>query len=644
MVPTLAAQAWAAKMRPEDMMEFERYTAPQFGQEHLNFRPRLDPPFRLNVLRWPVGSSDWATFHFLCDANDLVKLRQKIYRGGYNSLPLTMESESDFGGAAQLWFGNPPQSEPITTQMFLLPPRHVSEIHGHNDLYLCTLVDDRYFWWFQAANIVVDEGTTTWLDLYLQIASGLGLTSFLPDEIPPAYLMPSADFSAAYQDLPPLFDAVALSCGQRIVRQLDGKVFSLNALTSIALANKQFAWEIEVGGHFAFIPLINPCDLNALVPASLTVTFQRSDFGNLTGQLTPYLVTLESLALPEFRGIGGFRASKVIRTNTIAYWTSGTVPMNDVQLQALAEQIARDWYRWQLGRLDIEFAGIRPWVPEGLHRVEWGWQMADVGTRVRRWPWNDTADLMGIAGMEGSKGPCCCANVIYRRPTGFTTDSILRKLGETKTFTTDSYFAAPASPSATNFFGNGQASGNSLLVTFPATQAGSTMLIGMVLNTVGTITPPAGWVLVDSRAFSVGTYIFNQYIYKNIPLGTNSATWNFSMAGTSCGSGCELTGLTGDVDVQAANATAVTTGPAASNTTAGLASSNEVGVYFGALAGSSNTISSPTNSYAIGCTNAVVNNARVTLAWKYTASTSGQDCSCTISALSPWMANLTVIK
>lgn len=409
MVPGADAQLWLEnKLRPAEMAEFDLPTFPQYGQEHLPFRRPRDWPFRLNVLRWPVGAAEFATFHFLCDGTDVGKLRQQAYQSKYQPLWLTLESEHEFSGRA----------EQVSTLLWMLPPRHVSDIPGFNDLYLITLVDDRYFWWQAAAAINVLEGTTQWTDLYGEIGSALGITIDV-DDIPDAYLLPSIDLGSEYTNLPTLLDAVAFSCGQRIVRGLDGSVSAQNPTTAIAQARKQVDWQVEAGGVFYF----KPCtltDLNALVPVGVTVVFPRADLGVVNGNKTIYSSTLASLQLPEFQGVVGYARTKVIRSNTIADWQGGGAPTNNDELQALAEQIAKDWYRWQLGHLDIKFAGIRQWTPEGLHHVEWNWLGSGVNTHVRRFPWNDRLELPGAAGSMGAvnRNPCLpvFANFVWDTP------------------------------------------------------------------------------------------------------------------------------------------------------------------------------------------------------------------------------------
>jgi hypothetical protein len=382
--------AWAvdAAMPLIDLYEFERSQYPEFEASHRAFRPRQPCWPRLNRLHWPRGASAWASFHFLVDATDLGILRPMVYsQGKYTPLPLVLNDTTNS----------------ITAKMWMLPPRPIVQIPGLNDLSLVTLVDDRYFWWMQAANIAVTGGTTAWTDLYASIGAALGVTIAV-DMIPAAYLKPSADFAASYEYLPVLLDAVAMSCGQRIVRTLDGKVLAQNATTAAANAKKQFAvnYRQQAGGQFALDPLVQPSDLRALVPANVTATYPRSDSGVVGTDFTPYTVSLTSLTLTEFRQVTGYNGAKVFHSNTIAAWTGGGSPTNDAELTALTAQLATDWYRWQLGKLDVKFAAVVPWVPEGLHDVSWVWSVGELSTHVSRGPWNDQVERIGVHGTDGA--------------------------------------------------------------------------------------------------------------------------------------------------------------------------------------------------------------------------------------------------
>lgn len=187
--------------------EFAERHWPGVGLSHLDGDPVLAPrPIRPGRLWWPTGASRFARAHFLADAGMVDAIRRAAYQGGYTAQPLVMQSQAGDGIATNLW---------------LLPPRPLSQFGGAGDWHLLTLVDDRYFWWQKAANIPVTPGVTTWAQLFALLAGALGITLTV-DSVPSAYQKPAGALAASYQALPLLLDAAARAVGMRLVRDLAG--------------------------------------------------------------------------------------------------------------------------------------------------------------------------------------------------------------------------------------------------------------------------------------------------------------------------------------------------------------------------------------------------------------------------------------
>ena len=69
---------------------------------------------------------------------------------------------------------------------------------------------------------------------------------------------------------------------------------------------------------------------------------------------------------------------------------SGANPINHSGLNALAIQLAKDYYAGQLApSLDEVYPGTLSWVPEGIHDIVWTYAAGNTSTRVMRSPhWN----------------------------------------------------------------------------------------------------------------------------------------------------------------------------------------------------------------------------------------------------------------
>lgn len=127
-------------------------------------------------------------------------------------------------------------------------------------------------------------------------------------------------------------------------------------------------------------------DTPPVIPASLDVTFPSSGNASTDPPFFRVKVTLASLGLTQFDStlsVNAF-ATGILPRNETALWSSGSVT-NAAALTALATQAAKDWYLYQLGKLDIVFAGLAPWTPEGTSDyVEWTQTKDIVSTRVQR--------------------------------------------------------------------------------------------------------------------------------------------------------------------------------------------------------------------------------------------------------------------
>lgn len=176
-------------------------------------RPKL-PSKELGRFVWPADASRWATAQYLIHAEDVYKLEKEL-QASYSSKPLVMSDRPD-------------DSPVLQTEMYMLSAWPVQEIvpNGPENLYILTLVDERYFWYNKTGpeNLVV-EGITSWAGLLSALATKLG-TNIQIGQINPAYLFPAEGFNVSGASLAQLLDVAALSIGHRIIRLLNGTLVS----------------------------------------------------------------------------------------------------------------------------------------------------------------------------------------------------------------------------------------------------------------------------------------------------------------------------------------------------------------------------------------------------------------------------------
>lgn len=401
LVPTPELAAWIeSNISTADVNEFARPFWP--GGVHHDWpvptHRDANRTIKLNRLYWPRGAARWAVGHFLATDGQLNAIRRQATAGGtHTALTLIMaEGQSTI--------------RKIAPSLYMLPARPLQQLVGVDKkqaegLWLITLVDERFYWWERSGTVAINDGVTTWAQLYTAIGTALGVT-ITADTVAAEYLLPSKEFAAHPQCLPLMLDAVAASVGHKIIRKLDGTVHAQGPTTAKAsfVQQRPTLSPRQAGGEFAFDVNKPPTDLAALVPSSVTVKFQRKDDDVFAGASYNVQKTLASLSLGDYRGITGRDATQVIHCGAVAAYTASVLG-NGTELGTLATAIARDWYLWRLARLDWKAAGILPWVPEGLHdHVEWSFASGDMSTRIQRPEWNDISTATQMIAAQSSEG------------------------------------------------------------------------------------------------------------------------------------------------------------------------------------------------------------------------------------------------
>lgn len=134
-------------------------------------------------------------------------------------------------------------------------------------------------------------------------------------------------------------------------------------------------------------------DLIANQPLSVTVIFARADNGVLGD---------DSYIIPIFGT--GHSGTQPIRSACIAEFEGGVDPVNLVELQDLAEQIASDWYAWRLASLEVRYESVVPWIAEGMSDQEYLHETPPLITAVMRSSWEPDSGQLQHAGAFGSEG------------------------------------------------------------------------------------------------------------------------------------------------------------------------------------------------------------------------------------------------
>lgn len=210
---------------------------PGFGMAGVTIPTGFSIPsdIRINRFVWPLGASRWAYMFCLCDAESLNSIANYAFGSDGTKqieVNLVLDSPDSFG-----------KTERVITEMYMLPPKPLSsvvpkimpsgvnDIVNTNNLYLLTLVDERYFWWFanvgDLSTIVDIDSGVSWSTLISNITNIITTrfgTGFTNSTILATYLNASHAFILPYEDFPLILDAIAYNIGMRVVRKFDGSV------------------------------------------------------------------------------------------------------------------------------------------------------------------------------------------------------------------------------------------------------------------------------------------------------------------------------------------------------------------------------------------------------------------------------------
>ncbi len=203
----------------------------------LNPTPEEPRPIRTDTLFWPWGASRFARAHFVASGKQVELIRKEVF---LNNTQIVENFAFDDGDNS------------IQAEMWMLPCIPLSKAVSGLEMYLVTLVDERYFWWGESIDLTVSVDATTWDYLYTTISNVIGYIDV--DPIPTEYGTPTLEYQASSRLLPPVLDAIAFSVQQRIVRDFDGTIKAQNAATALAAVT---------ANRIGYVPYAGGCfDLN----------------------------------------------------------------------------------------------------------------------------------------------------------------------------------------------------------------------------------------------------------------------------------------------------------------------------------------------------------------------------------------------
>jgi hypothetical protein len=235
--PDYEIREWISRnIDPNAAMPFVHRSYPGLGMSALTWPSGMRQPRRVEIGRfvWPSGMSRWAYGFFLMGGDQLEY---------FSSAPFGADGTKNNLITLKMASGKLQSDETLTTDLYMLPPtpiaRMTKQADKQNNLYLITLVDERYF--FQTKPLadlgMTTIGTITWTALFTAIKSQLGIPSFLVDTINSEYMVPSPLMNLIGEPIPYIADAAAFNVGQRIIRTYDGGYHSMSYSTAQTTAD-----------------------------------------------------------------------------------------------------------------------------------------------------------------------------------------------------------------------------------------------------------------------------------------------------------------------------------------------------------------------------------------------------------------------
>jgi hypothetical protein len=437
-----------------ETMEPARWPGRNLGSAGAHQWPRR-PKLRLGQFFYPVGASRWSEFYGLMTATQLRSAMALAFTHedtGPVPQPFIIQSDADDY--------TPDSPSGVTTNLFMLPPRPLSQLQQTvpetpptiDDLYLIHLVDERYFWRLRGVAIADVATTWSWSAMITAIATELQVTINMPT-ILPAYGAPAADsalWTSGRDNVAELLDRIAFNIGCLVVRAYDG-TYSLVPVDPKTYPVTQKPWRIAGGEIDAPPSLLQTVSSNtyvpyleSILPTNITVLFPSylAHYGYFVDHARQAAETEEALArfipwvrdpylamypitvaLSSSTGVdedgntlstyGGNGMEVIFRDAAVAHFADygDSSPSNSTGLQDLAEQLANDYWNFLAGGNDEVYPGIRNWTPDPYHDILYSYSHERTATtRVQRMPYNvwpqDFAHVVAETDLDGpSAGP-----------------------------------------------------------------------------------------------------------------------------------------------------------------------------------------------------------------------------------------------
>jgi hypothetical protein len=358
---------------------------------HNIHRPRL----RVGEFFYPSGCSRWAEYTGVATTDAALQMFAAAFPNG-SAVPKPFIMTVNGKG--------------VQTNLYMLPPKPLNAFSTLG-MFLITLVDERYFA-TPTEQQVWNSGAVTWSSYFQGLATGLGIT-LTYSAIDAVYGIPDLDSDLAYAPLENawlILESAAAMVGRTVCRNWNGTYELLTADEASAVKDENLASvDSALAGGDVFGEGATPTAAFGILPGSVSVSFPKVMKGSWYSQpitthlpspinASPY-VYVKDIGISDvegYSGITGTDDSKAFRNTAKAIYTdiTSSTPDNQANLDALALQIAQDYYDFHFSGLDIVLLSIVDWEPDGLHDLIFTNNSEKCQTRVQCKPLNYDIDQM----------------------------------------------------------------------------------------------------------------------------------------------------------------------------------------------------------------------------------------------------------
>lgn len=319
---------------------------------------------------WPTGAGRFGVYTGIADKRTVDKWR--IGTEGSNALAYRIPGDFRMQDKGS--------TEVIEVPMYMLPPRAITFSFGAKPMYLVTLVDQRYWWWYLHTGDLSSEPLTTWSELFQFCRSklGMGTGNFKFDKPHEDYQSPGELLAkASHLPMPVLLDSAAWSVGCRVVMLWDElascKIMGLQESIDNRAAGMRHRRALA-GGYYDMRRTIgvNKRDSILIIPERTVVSFPRyNDYMELDGRTGIEVKTTE---LDKFTGYTFVDSAQgfpgVIKGQMVIYdtATSFTAKDNEKELTALCKRMVADYLAHEAEAvIETTLVGINYVYASGLY-------------------------------------------------------------------------------------------------------------------------------------------------------------------------------------------------------------------------------------------------------------------------------------